>query len=134
MLSNHLILCCPLLLLPSILPSIRSFPMSRLSDCSPKKALLKGKKMITISILIHCLSPPQLAPSGNEGGKERGLTKGLYFFPSNDPDKPVSQWLSPCQYQNYIQSLMQVRSPTMTDRDLKHKVGGWSEDTPLHRA
>ena len=26
--SNHLILCCPLLLLPSIFPSIRSFPMS----------------------------------------------------------------------------------------------------------
>ena len=28
MLSNHLILCCPLLLLESILPSIGSFPMS----------------------------------------------------------------------------------------------------------
>ena len=28
MLSNHLILCCPLLLLPSILPSIRVFVMS----------------------------------------------------------------------------------------------------------
>ena len=28
--SNHLILCCPLLLLPSIFPSIRSFPMSQL--------------------------------------------------------------------------------------------------------
>ena len=28
--SNHLILCRPLLLLPSIFPSIRSFPMSRL--------------------------------------------------------------------------------------------------------
>ena len=31
MLSNHLILCCPLLLLPSIFPSIRVFsPVSRL--------------------------------------------------------------------------------------------------------
>ena len=30
MLSNHLILCCPLLLLPSIFPSIRVFPMSQL--------------------------------------------------------------------------------------------------------
>ena len=49
--------------------------MSQLSDCSPKEALLKGKKMITISILIYCLSPPQFVPSGNEGGKERGLTK-----------------------------------------------------------
>ena len=29
MTSNHLKLCCPLLLLPSILPSIRSFPMSQ---------------------------------------------------------------------------------------------------------
>ena len=27
--SNHLILCCPLLLLPSIFPSIRSFPVSQ---------------------------------------------------------------------------------------------------------
>ena len=30
MISNHLILCCPLLLLPSILPSIRVFEMSQL--------------------------------------------------------------------------------------------------------
>ena len=30
--SNHLILCCPLLLLPSIFPSNRSFPMSPLFD------------------------------------------------------------------------------------------------------
>ena len=30
MLSNHLILCCPLLLLPSIFPSIRVFKMSQL--------------------------------------------------------------------------------------------------------
>ena len=28
--SNHLILCCPLLLLPSIFPSIGSFPMSQI--------------------------------------------------------------------------------------------------------
>ena len=28
--SKHLILCCPLLLLPSILPNIRVFPVSRL--------------------------------------------------------------------------------------------------------
>ena len=28
--SNHLILCCPLLLLPSIFPNIRSFQMSQL--------------------------------------------------------------------------------------------------------
>ena len=27
--SNHLILCCPLLLLPAIFPSIRSFPRSQ---------------------------------------------------------------------------------------------------------
>ena len=30
MLSNHLILCCPLLLLPSIFPTIRSFQMNQL--------------------------------------------------------------------------------------------------------
>ena len=30
MLSNHLILCCPLLLLPSIFPASESFPVSQL--------------------------------------------------------------------------------------------------------
>ena len=30
MLSNHLILCCPLLILPSIFPTSLSFPMNRL--------------------------------------------------------------------------------------------------------
>ena len=34
--SNHLILCCPLLLLPSILPILGSFPMSRLFALVPK--------------------------------------------------------------------------------------------------
>ena len=34
MLSNHLSLCCPLLLLPSIFPSIRVFPMSHLFTLS----------------------------------------------------------------------------------------------------
>ena len=34
MLSNHLIFCCPLLLLPSIFPSIRVFPMSQLFSSS----------------------------------------------------------------------------------------------------
>ena len=31
--SSHLILCCPLLLLPPIPPSIRAFPMSQLFSC-----------------------------------------------------------------------------------------------------
>ena len=35
-LSNHLILCCLLLLLPSIFPSIRDFPMSRLFASAAK--------------------------------------------------------------------------------------------------
>ena len=34
MLSNHLIFCCPLFLLPSIFPSIRVFLMSRLFTSS----------------------------------------------------------------------------------------------------
>ena len=34
--SNHLILCCPLLLLPSIFPSIRSFPKSQFFFRWPK--------------------------------------------------------------------------------------------------
>ena len=34
--SNHLIICHPLLLLPSIFPSIRSFPMSQLCIRWPK--------------------------------------------------------------------------------------------------
>ena len=37
MLSYHLTLCCPLLLLPSILPSIRVFPMTQLFSSGPHK-------------------------------------------------------------------------------------------------
>ena len=78
------------------------------NDCSPMKnclkmPVLKGKKW-SPSVYSYILSPPRFVPNGNEGGKERGLTKGLYFFPSNYPDKPVSQWISPCQLLNYIQS------------------------------
>ena len=37
--SNHLILCCPLLLLPSIFPSIRVFQMSQLFTSGGQKVL-----------------------------------------------------------------------------------------------
>ena len=39
MLSNHLIFCCPLLLLPSILPSIRVFPYKVLFIRSKSQSL-----------------------------------------------------------------------------------------------
>ena len=35
--SNHLILCCPLLLLPSVFPTIRVFPISQLSASDGQK-------------------------------------------------------------------------------------------------
>ena len=38
--SNHLILCCPLLLLPSIFPSIRVFPNGSLSDSATSSVIL----------------------------------------------------------------------------------------------
>ena len=40
-LSNHLILCCPLLLLSSILPSIKSFPVSWLFTSGGQSIALK---------------------------------------------------------------------------------------------
>ena len=45
--SNHLILCCPLLLLPSIFPSIGSFPMSQLFS--------SGGQSIRVSALASVL-------------------------------------------------------------------------------
>ena len=45
--SNHLILCCPLLLLPSIFPSIRVFAMSQL--------FVSGSQSIGVSASISVL-------------------------------------------------------------------------------
>ena len=60
MASNHLILCRPLLLLPSIFPSIRSFPMSRL--------LALGGQSIGASASVSVL------PMNSQGWFPLGLT------------------------------------------------------------
>ena len=58
--SNHFILCCPLLLLPSIFPSIRSFPMSWL--------FASGGQSIGVSALASVL------PMNIQGWYPLGLT------------------------------------------------------------
>ena len=58
--SNHFILCCPLLLLPSIFPSIRSFPMSWL--------FASGGQSIGVSALASVL------PMNIQGWFPLGLT------------------------------------------------------------
>ena len=51
MLSNHLFLCHPLLFLPSILPSIRSFPMNRLFTlCGQGIGVLASESVLPINI------------------------------------------------------------------------------------
>ena len=64
-LSNHLILCCPLLLLPSIFPASMSFPVSQL--------LASGGQSIGTSASV--------LPMNIQGWLPLGLT-GLIFFQS----------------------------------------------------
>ena len=47
--SNHLILCCPLLLLPSIFPASGSFPMSRLF-ASDSQSIEASASVLPVSI------------------------------------------------------------------------------------
>ena len=82
--SNHLILCCPLLLLPSIFPSIRVF--------SNELALyIKWPKDWIFSLTFHCLSLPhtQLAPLGHPTlcclWPSCGWLSALQAFPSTLP-------------------------------------------------
>ena len=58
--SNHLVLCCPLLLLPSIFPSIGDFPMS--------KCFLSGDQSIGVSASASVL------PMNIQGWFPFGLT------------------------------------------------------------
>ena len=57
--SNHLILCHPLLLLPSIFPSIRSFPMSQFCHCE----LYLITEEQAMSFLIEFSWEPDWTPS-----------------------------------------------------------------------
>ena len=50
--SNHLILCCPLLLLPSIFPSIRVFSAIRVASC----AYLKLSMFLPAILIPACAS------------------------------------------------------------------------------
>ena len=48
--SNHLILCHPLLLLPSILPSIRAFPMSQFASGSQRIGVSASTLVLPMNI------------------------------------------------------------------------------------
>ena len=66
---NHFILCCPLLLLPSIFPSIRSFPMSQFFTL--------GGKSIGVSASVFSMNIQDWFPLGWTGLislQSRGLT------------------------------------------------------------
>ena len=70
--SNHLILCCPLLLLPSIVPSIRSFPMSHL--------FASGGQGIGVSASVLPMNTQDWSPLGWTGWislQSKGLSRGL---------------------------------------------------------
>ena len=74
--SNHLILCCPLLFLPSIFPSIRVFPMSWLFEsCGPSIGASASATVLPMNI-------QSLFPLGLTGMTSL-LSKGLSRVFSN---------------------------------------------------
>ena len=56
--SNHLILCCPLLLLPSVFPSIKVFPVSQLFESGGQ----------SIGVLAYWSFSFTINPSNEESG------------------------------------------------------------------
>ena len=74
--SNHLILCCPLLLLPSIFPSIRGFPMSQF--------FASGRQSIGVSASASVL------PINIQDWFPLGLT-GLISLQSKGPSRVFSK-------------------------------------------
>ena len=75
MLSNHPILCCPLFFLPSIFPSIGSFPISQL--------FASGGQSITASASVLLMNTQDLFPLGLSGLISL-LSKGLSRVFSNN--------------------------------------------------
>ena len=60
--SNHVILCCPLLLLPSILPSIKVFPVSQFftsGDHSSKASILRHSAFFIVQLSHPYMTPGQ---------------------------------------------------------------------------
>ena len=94
--SNHLILCHPLLLLPSIFPSIRSFPMSQLFALGSQS--------------FGALASASFLPVNIQGLFPLGLT-GLISLQSKD-----SQESSPTpQFKSTNSSVLSfLYSPTLT--------------------
>ena len=58
--SNHLILCCPLFLLPSIFPSVRVFPMGQLFASGQSIGASASASVLLLGE-AHWLKPPTLA-------------------------------------------------------------------------
>ena len=50
MLSNHLILCCPFLLLPSIFPYIRSFPVNQVFNQVAKVLEFQSASVLPVNV------------------------------------------------------------------------------------
>ena len=60
--SNHVILCCPLLLLPSIFPSIKVFPVSQFftsGDHSSKASILRHSAFFIVQLSHPYMTPGQ---------------------------------------------------------------------------
>ena len=72
MLSNHLILCYPLFLLPSIFPSIRVFPMSRLF-ISGGQSISSSASASVLPMNIHGWFP--LGLTGFISSQSKGLSR-----------------------------------------------------------
>ena len=79
--SNRLILCHPLLLLPSILPSIRAFPMSRFFASSGKILCIKWQNIgVSASTSVLPVNTQDWSPLGWTGWislQSKGLSRAF---------------------------------------------------------
>ena len=80
--SNHLILCCPLLLLPSMFPSIRVFPNESALCIRWPKYWSFSFSSFSLHTLTNPLETPFLSPKylQNEGIKRKLLFFSTFFF------------------------------------------------------
>ena len=72
MLSNHLILCCPLLLLPSVFPSIRVFS-NESALCIRQQSIGASASASVFPMNIHCWLP--LGLTGLISLQSKGLSR-----------------------------------------------------------
>ena len=92
--SNHLIFCCPLLLLPSVFPSIRVFSSESTvyirwpTYWSCNFSIFPSTRLFTVDFLISCPLAFQVIQWVSNSG-DVGLIPGSERFPGEGNGKPL---------------------------------------------